>query len=199
MGVTDIVALRGDPASGAANFAPHPDGFGSSVELITALAKSGTFNIRVAAYPETHPEAASGPSDLDWLKAKIDAGASSAITQFFFEAETFLRFRDKCVKAGINVPIIPGILPVTDWQGTRRFARRCGTKVPANLSQAWERAIRDDRQDLFALTQCATLCSALIDDGVEHLHFFTLNKPERTRDVLMALGFETASAEIAVA
>ncbi|MDT8326351.1 MAG: methylenetetrahydrofolate reductase, partial [Roseovarius sp.] len=114
-GVTEIVALRGDPPKGSDGFTPHPQGFGNSCELISALADTGKFNIRVGAYPEKHPEAASQQADIDWLKRKIDAGASEAITQFFFEAETFFRFRDACVKAGINAPIIPGVLPIENW------------------------------------------------------------------------------------
>jgi len=112
VGVTDIVALRGDPPKGAEKFVAHPDGFANSVELVEALAKTGKFNIAVGAYPEPHPEAANPWADIDWLKRKIDAGANRAITQFFFEAETFLRFRDACAKAGISAPIIPGILPI---------------------------------------------------------------------------------------
>lgn len=187
-GVTELVALRGDPPKGAANFTPHPEGFANSVELIEALAATGRFNIRVGAYPERHPEAGDDDADVNWLKAKIDAGAGSAITQFFFEADTFLRFRDRCAKAGIAAPIIPGILPIENWEGARRFAKRCGANVPATLDSAFEKAIRDDRHDLLAVTQCTTLCTRLIDEGVDQLHFYTLNKPDLTRDVLHALG-----------
>ncbi|HSF63135.1 MAG TPA: methylenetetrahydrofolate reductase, partial [Paracoccaceae bacterium] len=116
-GVTEIVALRGDAPKGAARFTPHPEGFASSVDLIEALADTGRFTIRVGAYPEPHPDAADTAADVAWLKRKIDAGATSAITQFFFEAETFLRFRDACAKAGITAPIIPGILPIENWDG----------------------------------------------------------------------------------
>ncbi|MCB1335472.1 MAG: methylenetetrahydrofolate reductase, partial [Roseivivax sp.] len=111
-GVTDIVALRGDPPKGAAGFEAHPEGFANSVELIAALKEAGNFTIRVGAYPDKHPEAANGQADVDWLKRKLDAGADEALTQFFFEAETFFRFRDACAKAGINKPIVPGILPI---------------------------------------------------------------------------------------
>jgi methylenetetrahydrofolate reductase (NADPH) len=111
-GVRQIVALRGDAPQGTGRFTPHPDGFANTVELIAALAKTGQFTLRVGAYPERHPDAANAQADVDWLKRKIDAGASSAITQFFFEADTFLRFRDACTKAGITAPIIPGILPI---------------------------------------------------------------------------------------
>lgn len=187
-GVTEIVALRGDPPKGSAGFVPHPDGFRDTAELVAALAATGKFTLRVGAYPEQHPEAADGAADIAWLKRKIDAGASSAMTQFFFEAETFLRFRDRCVQAGITAPIIPGILPIQAWDGARRFAERCGTHVPPRLEEAFHFAKRDGREELLALTHCATLCERLIAEGVEDLHFYTLNRPHLTRDVVRALG-----------
>ncbi|HMO07408.1 MAG TPA: methylenetetrahydrofolate reductase [NAD(P)H] [Paracoccaceae bacterium] len=187
-GVTEIVALRGDAPKGATRFTPHADGFASSVELVEALAETGKFTIRVGAYPEPHPDAADGDADVAWLKRKIDAGASSAITQFFFEAETFLRFRDRCAKAGIAAPIVPGILPIQSWDGARRFAARCGTRVPPRLDEAFQMAARDGREDLLALTQCTMLCDRLISEGVENLHFYTLNRPHLTREVCRALG-----------
>jgi len=188
VGVTEIVALRGDAPKGADRFTAHKDGFASSVELVEALAKTGKFKLRVGAYPEPHPDAADKFADVTWLKRKIDAGATSAITQFFFEADTFFRFRDACVKAGITAPIIPGILPIQSWDGTRKFAARCGTSVPQRLDEGFAAAKRDGREDLLALTQCTTLCSRLIEGGVEDLHFYTLNRPELTRDVIRALG-----------
>ncbi len=187
-GVTEIVALRGDAPKGAERFTPHPDGFASSVELVAALAATGKFKIRVGAYPEPHPDSPDTAADVAWLKRKIDAGASSAITQFFFEAETFLRFRDACVKAGIDAPIIPGILPIISWDGAKRFAARCGAHVPQRLDEAFETARRDGREELLSLTQCTTLCDRLIREGVEDLHFYTLNRPNLTRDVCHALG-----------
>lgn len=187
-GVTDIVALRGDPPKGSDRFEVYPEGFANSCELISALAESGTFNIRVGAYPDKHPEAASMQADIDWLKAKIDAGASEALTQFFFEAETFLRFRDACAAAGIDAPIIPGILPIENWKGARNFAKRCGTDIPVWLDEAFEKADRDGRSDLLATSICTELCSDLLDEGVDSLHFYTMNRPELTRDVCHALG-----------
>ena len=186
-GVTEIVALRGD-APGGQPFQPHPEGFRDSVELVAALAKTGKFKLRVGAYPEPHPEARGAGADIQWLKRKVDAGASSAITQFFFEADTFLRFRDACVKAGITVPVIPGILPIQSWDGAKRFAARCGTKVPQRLDEAFAFAARDGREELLALTQCTTLCDRLIGEGVGALHFYTLNRPHLTREVVRALG-----------
>ncbi|MGH1425662.1 MAG: methylenetetrahydrofolate reductase [NAD(P)H] [Pseudooceanicola sp.] len=187
-GVSQIVALRGDPPKDAGAFSVHPGGFANSIELIDALSQTGRFNIRVGAYPEKHPEAADNAADIDWLKRKIDAGASEALTQFFFETEHFLRFRDACAKAGIDAPIVPGILPIENWKGTRRFAERCGTKVPAWLDDAFDKAIRDDREDLFATALCTEMCTTLINEGVQSLHFYTMNKPELTRDVCHAIG-----------
>lgn len=187
-GVRDIVALRGDAPKGAERFVPHADGFANSVELVEALAKTGKFSIAVGAYPERHPDAAHEQADVAWLKRKIDAGASRAITQFFFEAETFLRFRDACAKAGIDAPIVPGILPIISWEGARRFALRCNAEIPPRLEEAFGHAIRDGREDLLALTQCTVLCERLIEEGVDELHFYTLNRPQMTRNVCFALG-----------
>ena len=156
--------------------------------MIEALADTGKFKIRVGAYPEPHPDSADTLADVRWLKRKIDAGATSAITQFFFDPETFLRFRDLCVAEGITAPIIPGILPIQSWEGTKRFAARCGTAVPLRLDEAFEAAARDGREDLLALTQCTTLCTRLIEEGVEDLHIYTLNRPHLTREVCHALG-----------
>ena len=189
-GVTEIVALRGDPPKGQSGFTPHPDGFADSAELVAALAETGKFNIRVGAYPDPHPEAKTGGDDVRWLKKKIDAGASSAITQFFFEAETFFRFRDACEKQGIDAPIIPGILPIDNWSGVRKFAARCGAHIPAWLDDAFEAAARDGREELLSAAIATELCSDLIDGGVEDLHFYTLNKPHLTRDICHSLGVQ---------
>lgn len=187
-GVKEIVALRGDAPKGAERFTAHPDGFASSVELVEALAATGKFKLRVGAYPERHPDAADTMADVRWLKRKIEAGATSAITQFFFEAETFLRFRDLCAKEGITAPIIPGILPITSWDGARKFALRCGAHVPPALDEAFAAAKRDGREDLLSIALCTELCDTLIAEGVEDLQFYTLNRPHMTREVCRALG-----------
>ena len=187
-GIEQIVALRGDPDRPGAAFEPHADGFQSSVELVKALAAMNRFRIRVGAYPESHSSATSRAQNIDFLKAKFDAGADEAITQFFFETDSFLRFRDACAKAGIDKPITPGILPVLNWKSARNFAKRCGTPVPAWLDDAFEAAIRDDRHDLLATALCTEMCSTLVDEGVEDLHFYTLNRAELTRNVCRALG-----------
>ena len=188
-GVKEIVALRGDPPKGAGGFRAHPEGFANSVELIGALADTGDFTIRVGAYPDPHPEAANAQADIDWLKAKLDAGATEALTQFFFEAETFLRFRDKADKAGIDASrILPGIIPIENWQGIRRFALATGASVPAWLDDAFDKAQRDGREDLLATALCTELCDTLLSEGVPALHFYTLNRASLTRDVCFALG-----------
>lgn len=187
-GVTEIVALRGDAPKGQGRFVPHPEGFANSIELIEALAANGKFTLRVGAYPEPHPEAADRHADVAWLKRKLAAGASSAITQFFFEAETFLRFRDLCVRQGITAPVIPGILPIDNWEGAHKFAARCGMQVPPALIEAYAAAKRDGREELLSVALCTELCDKLLSEGVEDLHFYTLNRPHLTRDVCRALG-----------
>ncbi|MEJ8561572.1 methylenetetrahydrofolate reductase [NAD(P)H] [Yoonia sp. GPGPB17] len=187
-GVSEVVALRGDAPKGSHAFVAHPQGFDSSVALIEALASLDAFNIRVGAYPEKHPEATDQAADIAYLKRKIDAGATSAITQFFFEAETFFRFRDACIKEGIDAPIIPGILPIENWGGTQRFAQQCGTHIPQVVQDAFENAMRDGTTELLATAIATELCDDLLQGGVEQLHFYTLNRPELTRDVCHALG-----------
>ncbi|MGR3571503.1 methylenetetrahydrofolate reductase [NAD(P)H] [Brevirhabdus sp.] len=187
-GVSQLVALRGDPPKGSGGFCAHPEGFANSVELIEALAETGRFTLRVGAYPDRHPEARDDQADVAYLKRKIEAGATSAITQFFFDVETFFRFRDRCVKAGIDAPIIPGILPIDNWAKVAKFAAGCGAVIPAELHESFARAERDGRADLLSTSLCAEMCSDLIDGGVEELHFYTLNKPRLTRDVCHALG-----------
>ncbi|WP_299814032.1 methylenetetrahydrofolate reductase [uncultured Jannaschia sp.] len=188
-GVEDIVALRGDPPRGTDGFTAHPDGFANSVELVAALAEEG-FTLRVGCYPDKHPEAADGDADIAWLKRKIDAGAKEAITQFFFDPETFLRFRDRAVAAGIDAPIVPGILPVENWAKASKFADACGALIPDDLRAAFDVAVRDDRADLLAVAQAAELADTLVCEGCEQLHFYTLNRPELTRDVCVALGLK---------
>jgi len=188
-GVTQIVALRGDALNGA-GFVPHAQGFSNAIELVTALAKAGVDKIYVGAYPEPHPEARYKDADVDWLKRKIDAGASAAITQFFFDSDIFLRFRDRCVKAGITAPIIPGILPIENWDNTKKFAARCGASIPASLDAEFAMAKRNKVEDILSVVVATDLCADLIAEGVDAFHFYTLNKPHLTRDVCLALGIE---------
>lgn len=193
-GISHIVALRGDPPKGEGAFKPRGDGFASSVELVEALAKTGKFELTVGAYPDPHPEARYDDADVEWLKRKVDAGATRAITQFFFDVDSFFRFRDACDAAGIEAEILPGILPIQSWTGVRKFAERCGTPIPDHLARAFETAERDGRSDLLATAVCTQLCSKLIEGGVGHLHFYTLNDPRLTRDVVHALGLAPEAA-----
>lgn len=189
-GVSEIVALRGDPPKGQSKFTPHPDGFRDSIELVAALKEAGDFRIRVGAYPERHPEATSNEADIDHLKRKFEAGADSAITQYFFEVEDFLRFRDRCAAAGITGKIIPGILPIEDWSGVKCFSKRCNASIPAWLDDAFTKAKRNDVEELLAISIATEMCSDLLDEGVEDLHFYTLNRPQLTRQICKALGIE---------
>lgn len=193
-GVNQIVALRGDPPKGQGRFTPHPDGFASSVDLISALNDTGRFQLRVGAYPEPHPDSHDPASDIAWLVRKFEAGADSAITQFFFDADIFLRFRDACAAAGITRPIIPGIIPIENWQGIRKFATACGTTVPAGMDDAFAQASAEGRTHAHALGHCVAMCERLMAEGVQDLHFYTLNKALLTRDVVDALGVTPRAA-----
>ena len=190
MGVTRIVALRGDPQGGQDTFTPHPDGFASGTELVEGLAKAGGFDISVAAYPEVHPEATSLDADIQALKAKQDAGANRAITQFFFSKDHFLTFRDKAVAAGVTIPILPGILPIENFDKMSKFAARCGTDVPAWLGQAFSNAKTEEDQTLLATAVASEMSSNLMDEGVEHIHIYTLNNPDLSYDVARAIGVQ---------
>jgi methylenetetrahydrofolate reductase (NADH) len=189
-GVKEIVALRGDAPKGEARFTPHPDGFASSVELVAALAETGLFHIRVGAYPDQHPEARDENSDIEMLKRKFDAGADSAITQYFYDVEAFLRFRDRAASAGITGKIIPGILPIEDWEGVKKFSKRCNATLPAWMDDAFAKAKRDKVEELLSISISTEICSELMDEGVEDLHFYTLNRPHLTRQICKALGIE---------
>ncbi|MEM8869639.1 MAG: methylenetetrahydrofolate reductase [NAD(P)H] [Pseudomonadota bacterium] len=196
LGLRRIVALRGDPPKGTDRFQPHSQGFSGSVELVTAVAEAG-FDVTVSAYPETHPEAASPEADIAILKRKIAAGADQAITQFFFEADHYLRFRDRAAAAGITAPIIPGILPIENFERMSRFAIRCGASVPDWMHRAFANARTEDDQTLLATAIATEMCDHLINAGCEHLHFYTLNKPDLTYSIARALGCETVPMAMA--
>jgi methylenetetrahydrofolate reductase (NADPH) len=197
LGCRRIVALRGDPPKEAGGFRAHPGGFASSVELVEALARIGPFQIWVGAYPERHPEAADTRADVEHLKRKIDAGAAGAITQFFFENETFYRFRDACATAGISAPIVPGILPIENFGRMRSFAERCGAGVPDWMARAYGHARGEAEHDLLSIAIATEQCDDLIANGVEHLHLYTMNKPDLPYQVCRALGVEPAPMQIA--
>ncbi|TAE34258.1 MAG: methylenetetrahydrofolate reductase [NAD(P)H] [Alphaproteobacteria bacterium] len=188
-GVRHIVALRGDMPQGLP-YQPHPQGYDYAVDLVEGLARIGGFEISVAAYPEMHPQAQSMQADIDYLKRKIDAGATRAITQFFFHADTYLRFLDQVRKAGIEVPIVPGILPVTNIVQLKKFAHACGAEVPAWMSGLFDDIDEGDR-DLYNQTAAyvtASLCRRLRLEGVEDFHFYTLNRSMLTKTICHLIG-----------
>jgi methylenetetrahydrofolate reductase (NADPH) len=191
-GVRRIVALRGDPPKGETEFVPHPDGFRSAAELVAGLRSVGDFDISVGAYPEKHPEATSLEADIDNLKRKVDAGANRAITQFFFENEDFLRFRDSCAASGIGVPIVPGVLPVENFSKMLNFAGRCRATVPDWMHRAYSRADSEEAAYLLSVSIACDQCDGLLAEGAEHLHFYTLNNPDLTYDICHALGYQAA-------
>jgi methylenetetrahydrofolate reductase (NADPH) len=188
-GIRHIVALRGDAPQGATHYEPHPDGYAYASDLVAGLRSVADFDISVAAYPETHPEAPSAEADLDNLRKKIDAGASRAITQFFFDTDDYLRFRDRCVAAGIHVSIVPGILPITRFPQVTRFAARCGAKIPNWLAERFV-GLDDDPETrrLIAANVAIEQVSRLRHHGVDEFHFYTLNRAELTYAICHALG-----------
>ncbi|MFO1261312.1 MAG: methylenetetrahydrofolate reductase [Sphingomonadaceae bacterium] len=188
-GVRHIVALRGDPPEQGAKFEPHPEGYRSAAELVSGLKALHDFEISVAAYPETHPEALSAEADLDNLKRKIDAGAARAITQFFFTPEAYFRFVDKALAAGISAEILPGIMPVTNFAGVLKMAAMCNTEVPSWMARLFEGLDNHPgSRQLVAATITAELCRKLYAGGVRSFHFYTLNRAELSYAICHLLG-----------
>jgi methylenetetrahydrofolate reductase (NADPH) len=198
-GARRIVALRGDAPKGADRFTPHPDGFLDAADLVAGLRAAGHDRISVSAYPEKHPEAASLSADLDNLKRKLDAGADGAITQFFFDNDDYFRFLDAARKAGIDAPIMPGILPIENFTKMARFAKMCGASVPAWMGQAFENAAAQDATELLSVSICAEQCAQLVEQGAEHLHVYTLNNPDLAYRICRALGVEPQPMQLAAA
>ena len=188
-GIRHIVALRGDPPAGQGPYRPHAGGFDYAVDLVRGLRSVGDFDVSVAAYPEVHPEAPDAAFDLDNLRAKLDAGADRAITQFFFDTDTFLRFRDRCAEGGIAAQIVPGILPITRFPQMLRFAERCGASIPAWLIERFD-GLDDDAETrrLIAASVAIEQVRRLQEHGVEEFHFYTLNRAELTYAICHALG-----------
>lgn len=199
-GVRHIVALRGDPPAGASEYAPHPGGYENAAALVAGLRRLHPFEISVAAYPESHPSSADAAADLDNLKRKLDAGANRAITQFFFEPDTFFRYRDAVAAAGISAEIVPGIMPVASFAGVQKMAGMCGTAVPAWMGRLFEGldATPAARQ-LVSATVAAELCRKLYAGGVKQLHFYTMNRAELSFAICHLLGVRPAPRHEAVA
>jgi len=189
VGVRHIVALRGDPTTPGGSFVPHPDGYASAAELVAGLKRIAPFEISVAAYPETHPEAQSAEADVDNLQRKLDAGADRAITQFFFDPDHFFGFRERLAARGIDAPLVPGILPVSNVAQTRKFAAQCGAAIPAWMEGLFEGLDeRPDARKLVAATLAAEFCRRLYAGGVRDFHFYTLNRAELAYAICHLLG-----------
>jgi methylenetetrahydrofolate reductase (NADPH) len=199
MGVRHLVALRGDPPKAAAGnaeaYTPHRDGYAYASDLVAGLKKVADFDISVAAYPEVHPEALDAKVDLDNLKRKIDAGASRAITQFFFDVDRYLRFRDRCAEAQIETAIVPGILPITRFPQLERFAEQCGATVPDWLRERFQGLDDDpDTRRLIAASVAIEQVRLLQKEGIDEFHFYTLNRSELTYAICHALGVRAEQA-----
>jgi methylenetetrahydrofolate reductase (NADPH) len=194
-GVRHIVALRGDPPAGVTRYEPHPEGYAFAADLVSGLRAIAPFEISVAAYPETHPTALSPDADLDNLKRKIDAGATRAISQYFFEAEVFLRFLDRCLAAGISMPIVPGILPVTNFAQVVKFSAMCGASVPPWLARLFD-GLDDDAETrrMVAAVAAAEQVRLLQASGIDEFHFYTLNRPDLTYAIAHILGVRPAAS-----
>lgn len=187
-GVRHIVALRGDPPPGTA-YAPHPGGYAYAADLIAGLRRIADFEISAAAYPETHPAALSAEADLDNLKRKLDAGATRAITQYFFDTGVYLRFLDRCLAAGITAPIVPGIMPVSNFAQAVRFSGMCGASVPEWMGRLFEGTEDDpETRRMVGMVVAAEQVRLLQANGVDEFHFYTLNRPDLTYAIAHVLG-----------
>ncbi|MCC7275168.1 MAG: methylenetetrahydrofolate reductase [Alphaproteobacteria bacterium] len=196
-GIRHVVALRGDAPADAGRYQPHPGGYAYAADLVAGLKRVADFEVTVAAYPETHPEAVSPAADLDNLKRKIDAGATRAVTQFFFDPDVYFRFRDRATAAGIAVPIVAGILPVTNFGQVRKFAGACGAAVPGWLGALFE-GLDDDPETrrLVAATVVAEQVRALRAGGVGEYHFYTLNRADLTFAICHILGVRPSAHQV---
>jgi methylenetetrahydrofolate reductase (NADPH) len=197
VGVRHIVALRGDPPPGSV-YEPHPGGYHYAADLVAGLRRVADFEISVAAYPEVHPSASNPVADLENLKRKLDAGATRAITQYFFDTATYLRFLDLCLAAGVKAPIVPGIMPVSNFAQAVKFSDMCGTSVPAWMGRLFEGTENDpETRRMVGMMVAAEQVRLLQANGVDEFHFYTLNRPDLTYAIAHVLGVR-ALAEPAV-
>lgn len=189
-GVKHIVALRGDPPGGPGDpYTPHPGGYANAAELAAGARKIAPFEISVGCYPEKHPDSPSLTADLDMLKRKIDAGATRAISQFFYDNDAFLRYLDRVRGAGIDIPIVPGVMPVTSFKGLRKMADLCGTTLPGRLVKLFQNLDEDPAtRQLIAATVAAEQCLELAEAGIEYFHFYTLNRDDLSYALCHMLG-----------
>jgi methylenetetrahydrofolate reductase (NADPH) len=196
-GVRHIVALRGDPPGGVgATYQAHPDGYADAAALVAGAKRVGAFDISVAVHPERHPASATWAHDVENFKKKLAAGASRGISQFFFDADIFLRFRDRLAAAGVTAPIVPGIMPVSNVGGLRKMAEACGASLPPWLVRLFE-GLDDDPETrrLVAAATTAQLCAQLAAEGVEDFHFYTLNRADLTLAICRILGVRVKEAQ----
>lgn len=194
-GVRHLVALRGDPVAGIGSaYLPHPGGFAYASDLVEGLRREFDFELSVSAYPEAHPTAGSMQAEIDNLKRKVDAGATRAITQFFFDNSVYLRYRDRAQAAGIAVPIVPGIMPVTNFAQTRKFSAMAGATVPDSMARHFD-GLEDDAETrrLVAATLAAEQCTKLADEGVADFHFYTLNRADLAYAICHILGLRASA------
>jgi methylenetetrahydrofolate reductase (NADPH) len=198
-GVRHIVALRGDPIGGIGErFAPHPGGYRNAADLVSGIKRIADIEISVSAYPEKHPDSADVIADIDMLKAKVDAGATRAITQFFFENSLYFRYLERVRKSGIDIPIVPGILPVQNFSQTKNFAARTGASVPAWLARRFDGLDNDPTtRKLIAAAVAAEQVLDLVDQGVTDFHFYTMNRAELVYAICHLLGLRPGGAEAA--
>jgi methylenetetrahydrofolate reductase (NADPH) len=198
-GVRHIVALRGDPTGGVGDkYAPHPGGYATSADLVAGIKRAGDIEVSVSAYPEKHPDSPTVEADIDMLKAKVDAGAGRAITQFFFDNELYFRYVDRVRARGIDVPIVPGILPVQNFKQTKTFAARCGASVPDWLAQRFEGLDEDPAtRKLIAAAVAAEQVLDLVDRGVTDFHVYTMNRADLVYAVCHLLGLRPRAEKAA--
>jgi methylenetetrahydrofolate reductase (NADPH) len=198
-GVRHIVALRGDPVGGAGEkYAPHPGGYENAADLVAGIKRVGDFEISVSAYPEKHPDSRNVDADIDMLKANVDAGASRAITQFFFDNDLYFRYLDRVRARGIDIPIVPGILPVQNFKATTGFAARCGASVPVWLAERFHGLDHDPAtRKLIAAAVAAEQAIDLLDRGVTNFHFYTMNRADLVYAICHLLGLRPAVEQAA--
>jgi methylenetetrahydrofolate reductase (NADPH) len=199
-GIRHLVALRGDPPGTVPSHVPTADTYRWGAELVAGLRSVAPFEISVAAYPEVHPEAVSAADDLENLRRKVDAGATRAITQFFFDNDAYLRFRDACAAAGIGVPIVPGVLPINRFSQVQRFATRCGTRIPSSVARRFEGLDEDpETRRLIGAAVAIDQVEHLRRHGVDAFHFYTLNRADLTYAVCHSLGIRAVTPVAVVA
>jgi methylenetetrahydrofolate reductase (NADPH) len=199
IGVRHIVALRGDPAGGVgARYTPHPGGYQNAADLVTGIRRIGDFEVSVSAYPEKHPDSPDVNADIDMLKAKVDAGATRAITQFFFDNDLYFRYLERAAGRGIHIPIVPGIVPVQNFKQVRNFAERCGTTIPRWLADRFDGLDEDvATRKLVAAAVAAEQVIDLVDHGVTDFHFYTMNRADLVYAICHLLGLRPAEKEAA--